>query len=300
MGNTFPTIKLNDGTDFPVMGFGVAGLNKGEILINAVNQTLEEGYRFFDTAPFYGNEKEIGEALRGSGYKREDYFLSGKLPNDCHAYNDAINAFHKTRELMGMDYLDMYLIHHPMPMYGKYLEAWKALEDLHDQGYIRVIGLSNFKENHIDNVLAHCNIAPATNELERNPYFTIEGLRKHCEKNKIRVITWFPLGGPLNPPPPIPPRPENFIQMLKDETLNEIGAKYGKTAAQITLRWHVDSGMTPVPKSGNPKRIHENADIFDFELTAEDLARIDALNMDRRLGPDPEYYDELSPVAMDV
>lgn len=290
-----PTVKLNNGVDLPVVGYGVAGLQKGPILQNAVKCALDEGYTFFDTAPLYGNEAEIGAALRESGYKREDYFLSDKLPNNCHAYNDAINAFHKSRELLGVDYLDQYLIHHPMPMYGKYCEAWKALEDLHEQGYIRVIGLSNFKENHIDKILANCNIAPATNELECNPYFTIKPLRDHCAKNGIRVITWFPLGGPLVPPNPIPLRAEDFLKMLEDKVLVEIGEKYGKSPAQIALRWHVESGMTPVPKSGNPKRIHENIDIFDFELTKEEMARIDAMNIDRRLGPDPEYYDELEP-----
>lgn len=298
--NTFPTVTLNNGVEFPVMGFGVAGLNKGEILNTAIQTTLEEGYRLYDNAPFYGNEKEVGEALRASGYKREELFISTKLPNDCHAFNDAINAFHKSREAMGLDYLDMYLIHHPMPMFDKYCEAWRALEKLYEEGYVRVIGLSNFKEHHIDKLLANCNIKPMTNELECNPYFTINPLRQYCNEKDIRVITWFPLGGPLNPPPPIPPRPKDFKIMLRDPVLETIAAKYGKTTAQISLRWAIDSGMTPVPKSGSTKRIKENRDIFDFCLSAEDIAAIDALNIDRRLGPDPDFYDELSPVAMDV
>lgn len=298
--NVCPTVTLNNGIEFPVIGFGVAGLNKGEILRNGIQTALDSGYRLFDNAPFYGNEAEVGAALRESGYKREEYFVSTKLPNDCHDYNDAIAAFHKSRELMGLDYLDMYLIHHPMPMVGKYCEAWKALEKLYEEGYVRIIGISNFKEHHIEKVLSTCNVKPMVNELECNPYFTIAPLRKYCADNDIRVVTWFPIGGPLNPPPPIPPRPADFVNMLNDETLNAIGAKYGKSAAQISLRWAIQSGCTPVPKSGNPKRIRENIDLFDFSLTDEDMAAIDKLNQDRRLGPDPDFYDELSPVAMDV
>ncbi|MDR3363598.1 MAG: aldo/keto reductase [Clostridiales Family XIII bacterium] len=298
--NAIPTVSLNNGGQIPALGYGVAGLNKGDILNRAIEITLEEGYRMFDNAPFYGNEAEVGAALRSSGVKREELFISTKLPNDCHAYDDALRAFHKSRTAMGLDYLDMYLIHHPMPLRGKFCEAWKALEKLYEEGLVRTIGISNFKERHIEQILATCKVKPMVNELECNPYFTIAPLRKYCDEHEIRVVTWFPLGGPVVPPPPIPPRPPGFKILTEDGTLKDIGAKYGKTPAQVALRWAVDSGMIPIPKSGKPGRIKENALIFDFCLTAEELGRIEALDQDRRLGPDPDIYDDDAAVAMDV
>jgi diketogulonate reductase-like aldo/keto reductase len=298
--NLVPTVRLNNGVEIPALGFGVAGLNKGEILNRAIATTLEEGYRLFDNAPFYGNEAEVGAALRASDVKREDLFISTKLPNNCHAYEDTLAAFHQSRSLLGLDYLDMYLIHHPMPLRGLYCEAWRALEKLYADGYVRVIGLSNFKEHHIEQVLKTCKVKPMVNELECNPYFTIEPLRRYCQEHEIRVMTWFPLGGPVVPPPPIPPRAKDFKILTDDPVLKPIAAKYGKTPAQVTLRWAIDSGLIPLPKSGNPARIRENVAIFDFSLTTEDLARIDALNWDRRLGPDPDDYDDDATVAMDV
>lgn len=301
---TLPTVNLNNGIDFPLVGFGVAGLDKGEILDNAIDAAIEEGFRYFDCAPFYGNEKQVGAALdrniKNGKVTREELFVSTKLPNWCHAYNDAITAFHQSRELMGLDYLDMYLIHHPMPAIGKFKEAWKALEDLHEQGYIKTIGISNFKDHHIEELMTTANICPATNELEINPYFTQAKEREWNKAKGIRVINWFPLGGPLVSIPPIPPRPDDFVNMLKDEVLVKIGEKYGKTSAQVTLRWAIDTGMTPIPKSGKPARIKENADLFDFELTADEIQQIEALNQDRRLAPDPDFYNDLSTVAMDV
>jgi diketogulonate reductase-like aldo/keto reductase len=298
--NSIPTVELSNGARIPAVGYGVAGLEKGEILNQAIETTLEEGYRLFDNAPFYGNEKEVGAALRASGVKREDLFVSTKLPNDCHAYEDALAAFRKSLSLMGLDYLDMFLIHHPMPLRGKVCEAWKALEKLYEEGLVRVIGVSNFKEHHLEQIFGMCKVRPMVNELECNPYFTIAPLRKFCRDQGVRVVTWFPLGGPVVPPPPIPPRSKDFKILTEDATLKSISAGYGKTTAQVVLRWAIDSGMIPIPKSGKPERIRENADIFDFSLTADDLGRIDALDQDRRLGPDPDVYDEYVVAPMDV
>jgi diketogulonate reductase-like aldo/keto reductase len=298
--NLIPTVSLNNDVEIPALGYGVAGLNKGEILNRAIATALEEGYRLFDNAPFYGNEAEVGAALKAGGVKREDLFISTKLPNDCHAYEDALKAFHKSRSIMGLDYLDMYLIHHPMPLRGKTIEAWRALEKLYEDGLVRVIGVSNFKEHHLEEIFKMCKVKPMVNELECNPYFTIVPLRTFCRTHGIRVVTWFPLGGPVVPPPPIPPRPKDFKILTEDETLKSIGAKYGKTPAQVTLRWAIDSGLLPIPKSGKPERIRENAAVFDFSLASDDIDRIDALNWDRRLGPDPDVYDDDAAVAMDV
>jgi diketogulonate reductase-like aldo/keto reductase len=290
--NIISSVELSNGVAFPSLGYGVAGLEKGEMLDNAIASVLDEGYTMFDNAPAYSNEAEVGAALRASGVKREDLFISTKLPNNFHAYEDALKSFHDSRERMGVDYFDMYLIHHPRPIQDKFCEAWKALEKLYEDGYVRVIGLSNFMQPHIEKILGMCKVKPMVNELECNPYYTIAPLRQFCKDHEIRVVTWFPLGGPLVPPAPIPPRPPGFKVLTEDETLKSIGAKYGKTPAQVALRWAIDSLMTPIPKSAKPGRIRENADIFDFSLTADDLARIEALNIDRRLGPDMFVYDE--------
>ncbi len=287
-----PNITLANGVEIPSLGFGVAGLDVGDELRTALNAALQEGYRMFDTAPFYGNEAETAQFLLESGVPREELFIVTKLPNACHAYADTIRAVEESLERMHLSYLDMFLIHFPVPSVGLYCEAWRAMEKLYKDGKIRVIGVSNFQEKHLDEILKTCEIPPMTNELECNPYLTIKELRKYCAERNIRVINWFPLGGPADP---LVPYPEKDFPILMDEPLvKRIGEKYGKTSAQILLRWAVDNGMVPIPKSRNPERIHQNRDIFDFSLTAEELSQIDSLNYDRRFGPDPDTFDDMT------
>lgn len=293
MGTVIPFVELKNSREkyrIPLEGFGVAAMEP-EKLKTAVSTAVEAGYRFFDNAPQYGNEHEVGTALKETGIAREELFISTKLPNYCHAYEDAIAACDRSLKALETDYLDMYMIHFPMPHLGLYTEAWRALEDLHDAGKVRVIGVSNFKKHHIEKILDMCRIVPMVNELELNPYYTQEELAEYCQKLGIHIINWFPLGGPKDPLVPYPM--DDFKVLLEDEYLEELGRKYNKTTAQIALRWAVEHGFTPIPKSSNPQRIYANCDIFDFSLTAEEVTAMDALNHDRRLGPDSDEFTEL-------
>lgn len=293
MGNVIPSIQLANSKEkcsFPLEGFGVAAMEK-EKLEKAVICAAEAGYRLFDNAPQYGNEAEVGAALKKCGVPREELFISTKLPNYCHAYDDAIAACERSLKALDVDYLDMYMIHFPMPSLGLYTEAWRALEKLYNDGKVRVIGVSNFKKHHIEKVLEMCTVKPMVNELEMNPYYTQEDLRKYCESEGIHVINWFPLGGPKNPLVPYPM--DDYKVLLEDEYLLKLGEKYGKTTAQIALRWAVEHQLTPIPKSSNPERIYQNCDIFDFSLEKEEVTAMDGLNHNRRLGPDSDAFTEL-------
>lgn len=293
MSKSIPSVELinsKEGALFPQEGFGVAAMEP-EKLEQAIRCAVAAGYRLFDNAPQYGNESEVGANLKNCGIPREELFISTKLPNYCHAYEDAIAACERSLKALNVDYLDMYMIHFPMPSLNLYKEAWSALEKLYKDGKVRVIGISNFKEHHIKEILQMCSVKPMVNELELNPYYTQKGLRKYCELEGIHVINWFPLGGPQNPLVPYPL--EGFKILLEEPYLLKLGKKYGKSAAQIALRWAVEHNFTPIPKSSSPKRIYENREIFDFKLTPDEVAAIDGLNHDRRLGPDSDEFTEL-------
>lgn len=291
MNTKIPVTTLSNGIPMPELGFGSAALGNGEEFRTAMDSAVSYGYRFFDTAPFYENEAEVGDFLRGCGVPREEFFISTKLPNACHAYEDTIAAFDQALKNMKLDYLDQYVIHFPMPMVGKYHEAWKAMEKLYKDGYVRSIGVSNFQEHHLQKIFETGEVKPHVNQLECNPYHTVRPLRLFCQDNGIRVVNWFPLGGPREPLVPYPVN--DFKVLLEDPVLSEIGAKYGKTPAQTALRWAVENHITPIPKSANPKRILQNMEIFDFTMTSDELARIDALDHGRRLGPDPNTFDDM-------
>ncbi|MDR0852512.1 MAG: aldo/keto reductase [Clostridiales Family XIII bacterium] len=283
-----PTKKLNNNIEIPAIGYGVAMLSHGSELDIAIRTAVEAGYRLFDCAPAYENEAEVGKALKDSGVPREEFFISTKLPNLSHAYEDALKAYDKSRIAFDLDYIDEYLIHNPIPAQGLYLEAWRAFEKLYTDGLIRVIGLSNFKVNHMQDVLDHCEIPPMTNEIECNPYYTRIPERSFCKEQGIQPLSWFPLGGPL-----VGARPHalaEFKVLLQDETVTALADQYEKTPAQIVLRWALENDIVPLPKSAKPARILENIDLFDFELTPAEIGVLDALNHDRRLGPDPDNY----------
>ena len=285
-----PNVKLNNGVMMPELGLGVAGLGNGETFYKAIDSALDIGYRMFDTAPFYDNEAETGDALRNCGIAREELFITTKLPNACHAYDDTVKAIDKALVNMGFDYIDLFLIHFPCPGIGKYHEAWAAMEKMQEEGKVRCIGVSNFQEEHIEKILSTGHVVPQVNEIECNPYLTVRPLCNYCTDKGIRLINWFPLGGPNEPLVPYPE--ENFKILVEDPVLVKIGEKYGKTAAQVSLRWATQNNITPIPKSSNPDRLRLNADIFDFELTKEELEEIDALNYDRRFGPDPKTFND--------
>ncbi len=273
----------------PLLGYGVAAIEP-ELFESSIQNAVDAGFRFFDCAPEYGNEKEVGERLRKSGVPREQLFISTKLEGRDHPYDRCIAACDYSLKNMGLDYLDCYLIHWPMPEQDLYCEAWRAMEDLHKAGKVKIIGLSNFNKSHIDKIMENCTIKPMINELEINPYNTQEELRRYSQELGMRVVNWFPMGGPRNPLHPYPVK--EYKVLMEDPLLEEIGKKYGKTIGQVALRWAIEHGITPIPKSSNKGRINQNANVFDFSLTQDEVAAIDALNEDRRFGPDPDYYNE--------
>jgi len=308
--NVFPTVALANGVAIPRMGFGCADFPERPVLEKAVAAGLEAGYRFFDNAPFYRTEAQIGAALKASGINRSELFISTKLPNSCHGLEDALKAFDRSLRTMGLDYFDMYLIHWPCPKQGKYTEAWRALEKLYKSGLIRAIGVSNFQEKHLETIFEMAEIRPMVNEIECNPYLSVAAQRRFHAKHGVHTVAWFPLGGPIGaiePPAsgivdesdPIQAvlaeiRKANLNKkvLLKDETLAAIAAKCGKSVAQIILRWHIESHIIPIPQSMRPERLVENSRVFDFALTADDKAAIDALDHNRRLGPEPDLYED--------
>ena len=267
------TTTLNNGVKMPWFGLGVYKVNDGDEVINAVKTAIETGYRSIDTAAFYQNEQGVGIAVKESGVPREELFITTKVWNDDQGYEQTLKAFEKSMKLLDLEYIDLYLVHWPVK--GKFKETWKALEKLYRDGRVRAIGVCNFKEHHLQELLADAEIVPAVNQVELHPRLTQQPLREFCQKHNIQVEAWAPImRGKLGDNP----------------VLLKIAAKYGKTPAQVILRWDIQHGIVTIPKSARPERIKENADIFDFELTAEEMAEIDALNRDERTGPDPDVF----------
>ncbi|MCC8123789.1 MAG: aldo/keto reductase [Oscillospiraceae bacterium] len=309
MNKVFPTLELENGVKMPVMGFGCADFPNMQVLERTVELGLQLGYRFFDNAPFYRDEAEVGAALKASDIPREELFISTKLPNGFHDYEAALARFEESRKAMGVEYFDMYMIHFPCPDQGQYTEAWRALEKLYKDGRVRAIGVSNFKETHLQRIFDACEVKPMINEIECNPYFAQPELRKFCIQNGIRPVAWFPLGGPIGAIEE--PEPGTYASddpiggilevlrntnqgkkvMLRDPVAETIGKRNNKSIVQVILRWHIQSGIIPIPKSADAKYLAENCDVFDFELTNEEMKEMNALDHNRRLGPDPDLAD---------
>ncbi len=270
-----PTKKLHNGVDMPVLGLGVWQTKEGEEVRTAVKAALAAGYHSIDTAAVYGNEAGVGEAIRESGVAREELFVTTKVWNSDQGYESTLKAFETSLDKLGLEYVDLYLIHWPVS--GKYVDTYRALETLYEQGKVRAIGVSNFHIHHLEDVLANCKIKPMVNQIELHPRLSQVEIREFCQKHEIAVEAWSPLmqGG----------------EIFENETIAQIAEKYGKTPAQIVLRWDIQSDIITIPKSITPSRIEQNVNVFDFELSAEDIAKIDALNENRRLGPDPDNFD---------
>lgn len=281
------TVVLSNGVSMPRMGFGCA-MVEGEQQEAIIHAALQTGFRLFDNASLYANEEGIGKALRSSGVPRQELFVSSKLRNKEQGYDLALKGFEGSLKRLGLDYLDLYLIHWPMPLRGLFCETWRALERLYEEGVVRAIGVSNFESHHLDLLLAECTVRPMVNQLEFNPYLAISALREYCARNDILVEAWFPLGGPagegLGPMKPVTDR----IPLLENPTIVEIAQAHGRTPAQVVLRWELQSGVIPLPKSARPDRIRENFEAFDFELSPEDMQRIDLLDCNGRMGPVPD------------
>ncbi|CAH1210487.1 putative oxidoreductase YtbE [Paenibacillus auburnensis] len=269
---------LQNGVNMPWFGLGVFQVADGAELVKAVKSAIAHGYRSIDTAAIYQNERGVGqalaEALAENKLSREDLFITSKVWNADLGYEATIAAYEASLEKLGLDYLDLYLIHWPVE--GKYKEAWRALETLYKAGRIKAIGVSNFQIHHLEDLLKDAEIRPMVNQVELHPYLSQQALRTFCREQGIQIEAWSPLmqGGLLDQP-----------------DLQEIAAGYGKSVAQVILRWDLQHGIVTIPKSTREQRITENAAIFDFVLSAEDMARIDGLNRDQRVGPDPDNFN---------
>jgi len=273
--STVPSITLNNGLQIPQLGFGVYQVDPAETR-DATLAALEVGYRHIDTAEMYGNEKGVGEAVRDSGLAREDVFVTSKLNNGFHAYDDALKAFDQTLEDLGFDYLDLFLVHWPLPGVGDFVETWKAMEAIYASGRARSIGVSNFQTAHLARLAAETTVTPAVNQIEVHPYLTNEGVRAYDAEHGIATEAWSPIAQG---------------KVLDDATIVRIAERLGRTPAQVTLRWHVQRGDIVFPKSVTRSRVEENFAIFDFELTDTDMVDISALNRDERTGPDPDAFN---------
>ncbi|MEU5240481.1 aldo/keto reductase [Streptomyces lydicus] len=271
-----PAITLNNGIAMPQLGFGVWQIPDDEAF-TAVGQALETGYRSIDTAAIYGNEEGTGKALAASGIPREELFVTTKLWNSDQGYDSTLRAFDASLGKLGLEYVDLYLIHWPLPSRDNYVATYRALEKIQAEGRAKAIGVSNFQPAHLERLLAETSVVPAVNQIELHPQFQQAESRAFHARHGIATEAWSPLGQGKG--------------LLEDPTIGRLAAKYGKTAAQVVLRWHLQLGNVVIPKSVTPSRIAENIDVFGFELDAEDLAALAGLDAGKRLGPDPATFD---------
>ncbi|WP_152392835.1 aldo/keto reductase [Paenibacillus guangzhouensis] len=276
--NLQDTVTLHNGVKMPGFGLGVFKVEEGPELVNAVKVAIKHGYRSIDTAAIYGNEEGVGqgirEGLQEAGISREEVFVTSKVWNADLGYESTIAAYETSLKKLGLEYLDLYLIHWPVE--GKYKEAWRALETLYKEGRVKAIGVSNFQIHHLENIMKDAEIKPVINQVECHPRLTQKELQAFCEQHGIQLEAWSPL---------------MQGELLDNEVLTTIAAKYNKSVAQVILRWDIQNGIITIPKSTKEHRIVENAAIFDFELTKEDMKRIDELNQNHRVGPDPDNFD---------
>ncbi len=274
MAQKVPDLKLNNGIIVPQFGLGVYKAQEGEEVEQAVMTALEVGYRLIDTAAVYRNEEGVGRAIAASGLPRDEIFITTKLWNDDQGYDTARPAFERSLQRLGLEYVDLYLLHWPVS--GKYVDSWRALEEIYKDGQSRAIGVSNFMPQHLDKLIAETEVVPAVNQIELHPYLTQNETRNYCDDKGIVVESWSPI--------------MRAGEILDNPVIVDIAGKYNKTAAQVILRWHIELGLVVIPKSVTPERIRSNIDIFDFELTQDEVNRISNLNVDQRIGPDPREF----------
>jgi 2,5-diketo-D-gluconate reductase A len=270
-----PTVTLNNGVEIPQLGFGVFQIEP-ENTREAVLAALETGYRHIDTAEMYGNEKQVGEAVRDSSVPREEVFVTSKLNNGYHAHDDALSAFARSLDDLGFDYLDLFLVHWPLPGVGDFVETWRAMEEIYRSGRAKAVGVSNFKESHLRRIFTETDVVPAVNQVELHPYLAQDDLRAFDTEHGIATEAWSPIAQG---------------KVLDDPVITSIGERLGRTPAQVTLRWHLQRGDIVFPKSVTRSRVEENFRLFDFELTGQDMAAITSLDRGERTGPDPDTFN---------
>lgn len=274
INNLQSTTTLNNGVKMPWFGLGVFKVEEGPELVNAVKTAIQHGYRSIDTAAIYNNEEGVGQGIKESGIARENLFVTSKVWNADLGYETTVAAYQTSLDKLGLEYLDLYLIHWPVE--GKYKEAWKALETLYKEGRVRAIGVSNFQVHHLEDLMKEAEIKPMVNQVEYHPRLTQKEVQAFCREQGIQMEAWSPL---------------MQGQLLDNEVLAAIAAKYNKSVAQIILRWDLQNGVVTIPKSTKEHRIIENSQVFDFELTQEDMHQINELNQNHRVGPDPDNFD---------
>jgi 2,5-diketo-D-gluconate reductase A len=273
---TVPTIRLNNGVEIPQLGFGVYQIPPDQT-VDAVTAALEIGYRHIDTAEMYGNEKEVGEAVRRSGIDRDEVFVTSKLNNGFHARDAALRAFDQTLADLGFEHLDLFLIHWPLPTIDvDYVETWKAMEEIYASGRARAIGVSNFHAHHLRRLFAETEIRPAVNQIEIHPYLAQDELRAFDADHEIVTEAWSPIAQG---------------KVLDDPAVVRVAERYGRTPAQVVLRWHVQRGDVVFPKSVTRSRMEENVALFDFALDEDAMGDLTALDRNERTGPDPDTFD---------
>jgi diketogulonate reductase-like aldo/keto reductase len=278
MINLQHTTTLSNGIKMPWFGIGVFKVEEGPELVNAVKFAIKHGYRSIDTAAIYGNEEGVGQAIREglqkSGISRDELFVTSKVWNADLGYESTIAAYETSLKKLGLDYLDLYLIHWPVE--GKYKEAWRALETLYKEGKVKAIGVSNFQVHHLEELMKNAIVKPMINQVEFHPRLTQKEVHAYCLEHGIQMEAWSPL---------------MQGELLDHPLLQDIATKYHKSVAQVILRWDLQNGIVTIPKSTKEYRIMENADIFDFELSQEEMNQIDGMNQNHRVGPDPDNFD---------
>jgi 2,5-diketo-D-gluconate reductase A len=274
--SVIPTLAMNDGHSIPQLGFGVFQIPQDETE-RAVTTALEAGYRLIDTAQGYQNEEGVGAAIAASDLDRDELFLTTKLTNSEQGYDKTMAAFDASMAKLGLEVLDLFLIHWPLPMFDQYVDTWRAFEKLQADGRVRSIGVSNFEVEHFERLAAETSVVPAVNQIELHPQFPQAELRAYHAAHGILTESWGPIGQGKG--------------LLEHPSIQAVAEAHGKTPAQVVLRWHLQLGLVVIPKSVTPSRIAENIDVVDFELTEEDLARIAEVDNGKRLGPDPRTFD---------
>ncbi len=271
-----PLVEMNDGRSIPVIGFGVWQV-PDDVVVDATLKALEVGYRHIDTAYLYHNERGVGEALRRCGLDRDDIFVTTKVWNTDHGYDETLRAFDKSTGLLGIDEVDLYLIHWPTPARDMYLDSWRALIRLREEGRARSIGVSNFHEAHLRKIIDETGVIPAINQIELHPWLPQTQLRDIDARLGVKTEAWSPLGSG---------------RLIDDPVITEVAAKHGKSPAQVMVRWSIQLGNIVLPKSVTPERIEQNIDVFDFQLDDADMAAIATLESGRRTGPNPDEFNE--------